>query len=154
MLIILSLYFKGAAMAYDPGGVFEQAVGALKENPRGGLKPICEALGVERHTVERAFQLKTGKPFRSFRRELLLERSMGLLASKRTVPIKEIAFLLGYKSERAFARFIRNALGCCPGEVRRQLRGSGGRAGKVPAQIEGSGSMGMRRSGPFLPPLH
>jgi len=149
----LSLCLDRAAMAYDLRGVFEQAAGALKEDPRRGLKPISQALGVERHTVERAFQLKTGEPFRSFRRELLLERSMGLLASKRTASVKEVAFLLGYKSERAFARFIRNALGCCPCELRKQLTSSARRAHKVPAQIEGPGSTRKRRSGPLPRPL-
>jgi AraC-like DNA-binding protein len=140
-------------MAYDLMGVFEQAVEALKEDPRRGLKPISEALGVERHAVERAFRLKTGKPFRSFRRELLLGRSMGLLASKRTMSIKQVAFLLGYKSERAFARFITNAFGCSPCELRRRLRGSGGHPRKVGAQIQGSGGTRRRRPGPFLPRL-
>lgn len=137
-------------MAYDLTGVFERAVEALKESPRRGLKPISEALGVERHSIERAFQLKTGKQFRSFRHELLLERSMRLLASKRTASIKEIAFLLGYKSERAFARFIRNALGRCPCEVRKQLTSSGGRARKVAAQNRRRGRTRMDRSGRFL----
>ena len=141
-------------MAYDLIGVFEQAVGVLKENPRRGLKPISEALGVERHTVERAFQLKTGKPFRSFRRELLLERSMGLLASKCAVSIKEVAFLSGYRSERAFARFIRDASGCSPCELRKQLMGSGGRERRVPAQTQGPGNTRMPRSGLFLRPPH
>jgi AraC-like DNA-binding protein len=140
-------------MAYDLTGVFEQAAGALRENPRAGLKPISEGMGVERHTVERAFQLKAGKPFRSFRRELLLERSKGLLASKRTVSIKEIAFLLGYKSERAFARFIRSAFGCSPCELRKQLTSSPRRARNVRAQIQGPGSTHVPRLRPFFPPL-
>lgn len=140
-------------MAYDLPGVFEEAAGALEENPRAGLKAISQAVGVERHTVERAFQLKTGKPFRSFRRELLLKRSMGLLASRRTVSIKEIAFLLGYKSERAFARFIRSAFGCCPCELRKQLTSSSGRAGKVPARTQGLGRTHVRRLRPFFAPL-
>jgi len=122
-------------VAHDLIGVFEQAARVLEENPHRGLKPISEALGVERHTVERAFRLKTGKPFRSFRRELLLERSMWLLTSKRTAPIKEIAFLSGYQSERAFARFIREAFGCSPSELRKLLASPGGRAREVPAQI-------------------
>jgi AraC-like DNA-binding protein len=140
-------------MAYDPTGVFEQAVAALEETPRRGLKAVSQALGVERHTAERAFRLKTGRPLRSFRRELLLKRSVALLSSRRTVSIKETAFLLGYKSERAFARFIRSAFGCCPCELRKQLTSSSGRAGKVPARTHGLASTRMRRSGPLLPRL-
>jgi len=108
-------------MTYDSRGVFKQAVAALTGNPRRGLKSVSEALGVERHTIEGAFQLNVGRTFREFRHELLCARSVELLASKATASIKEIAFLLGYQSERAFARFIRNSFGCCPCELRRQL---------------------------------
>jgi AraC-like DNA-binding protein len=107
-------------MSYDLGAVFKRATAALHEDPSQGLKAVSEALGVERHTIERAFRLNVGKPFSLFRRELLLERSLELLASKPTQSIKEIAFLLGYKSQRAFARFIRNSFGCCPCELRKQ----------------------------------
>ena len=62
-------------------GVFERAVGEITGHPPATLGAVSQTLRVERHTVERAFRSKTGKPFRSFRRELLLERSMELLRS-------------------------------------------------------------------------
>jgi AraC-like DNA-binding protein len=108
-------------MAYDRAGVFTQAVAALHSNPSWGLKALSVALGVERHTVERAFRSNAAKSFRAFKRECLLRRSMELLASKPTASLKEIAFLLGYKSQRAFARSIKGAFGCCPCELRRRL---------------------------------
>jgi AraC-like DNA-binding protein len=120
--------------------VFEQAVRALEENPRRGLRAISAVVGVERHTVEKAFRLNDGKPFREFRRELLVETSINWLRRRPAAPLKETAFLLGYKSERAFARFIRNSFGCCPCEVRKQLANSGQPTRKVRAQNQHSSS--------------
>ena len=119
-------------MAYELKSLFDSAMKTLEANPRGRLAAISGALRVERHTVERAFQLRACKSFREVRREMLLEKAKNLLASQPTAPIKGIACLLGYKSERAFARFIRNALGCCPCELRRKLKGPGQPAREAP----------------------
>jgi AraC-like DNA-binding protein len=140
-------------MTYEITIVFEKAVAALEENPWRHLRAVSEALGVERHTVERAFQSRAGTTFRTFRREMMLAKVKDLLASHPTAPIKEVAFNLGYSSSRAFARFVRNAFGCCPCELRRQLMGSGQPACKVPAQNQQLSSWQMRRPGRFVLPI-
>ncbi|MFZ0961286.1 MAG: helix-turn-helix domain-containing protein [Terriglobia bacterium] len=139
-------------MAYHLMGVFEQAVKALEENPRRGLGDISAAVGVERHTLERAFQSNAGKSFREFRRELQVEGSIDLLRHSPAASLKQIAFLLGYESERAFARFIRTSFGCCPCEVRKQLANSGQPPGEASARKLHSSKRPMQPSGQFVPP--
>ena len=120
-------------MAYDLTGVFTQAVAALRGNPTQSLTLLSATLGVERHTVERAFQLNARRSFCAIRREFLLRRCMELLSSRPMGSIKEIAFLLGYKSQRAFARSIKGAFGCCPCELRRRLTGAAAPLGQLAA---------------------
>jgi AraC-like DNA-binding protein len=112
-------------MAYELATVYKQAVAALGLNPAQRLGAVQKALGVERHTIERAFRLGGGKSFRAFRCGLLRRQAVELLGPRSAASAKEIAFLLGYKSERAFARFIRSSFGCSPCELRRQLVASG-----------------------------
>jgi AraC-like DNA-binding protein len=126
-------------MAYELRGLFDRAVAILEGNPRQSIKAVSQALRVERHTLEKAFWLSAGKSFRQFRRDAVLARAKELLASRPNVPVKEIAFLLGYSSERAFARFIRKALGCSPCELRRALLG-------LPQPPAGSGRRGRGRN--------
>jgi len=130
-------------MASDLPGLVDQAGVVLEGSPWLGLRAVSHVLGVERHTVERAFQLNTGRSFRAFRRDLLLQRAKDLLGSGPTSPIKEITFLLGYKSERAFARFIRSMVGCCPCELRRHLRAVGQPSTEVPDQAKHSSAAQM-----------
>ena len=119
-------------MAYELRRLFDRAVGILEAHPRQSMTAISRALRVERHTLERAFRLSAGNSFRQFRQDAVLARAKDLLASRSDAPVKEIAFLLGYSSERAFARFIRKAVGCSPCELRGALlcpRQSGRRRG-------------------------
>jgi AraC-like DNA-binding protein len=137
-------------MAYHLMGVFEQAVKALEENPRMGLRAISVAVGVERHTIEKAFHLKAGKSFREFRRIWLVERSAELLRGNPAASLKQIAFLSGYRSERAFARFIRSSFGCCPCEVRKKLANLGQPPGKVSVQNLHSSNSLTQSPGQFV----
>jgi AraC-like DNA-binding protein len=111
-------------MTFDLTGLCRQAVTLLEQNPQTGLVTLSRTLGVERHTLESAFQLSHGKSFRVFRRELLCRKAEELLVSKPGASLKEIALLLGYNSARAFARAVRNSFGCCPRELRMQLTAS------------------------------
>ena len=121
-------------MAYDSTGVFKKAIELLNGDHSRSIKALSEVLGVERHTLEKCFQLNTGMSFRMYRREQMSATLIRLLASKPTASLKEIAFLLGYRSERAFARFVRVQFSCCPRELRSWLMISGQRARSSPKQ--------------------
>ena len=116
--------WMGASMAYDPKGLFLQAMALIDQKPWIRLGAVTRSLGVERHTVEKAFRLNTGKSFRAVRHGSLCRRAVQLFSSRGSASNSEVAFALGYESERAFARFIRGSFGWTPSELRRRLRGS------------------------------
>ncbi len=108
-------------MAYSLFVIFHHAVAVLAQNPRLGLLAVSDLLEVERHTLERAFRVVGGRPFRQFRSDFMVQKVQALLAAQPARPIKEIAYLLGYKSPQSFARFVRTTLGRCPCELRDAL---------------------------------
>lgn len=89
--------------------------------PRTSLSAIAQRLGVERHSLERAVRRVTGKNFRQLQAEAVLRKAVDLLALEPSRSVKEISFLLGYKSSRAFSRFVRRASGNAPRELRRSM---------------------------------
>lgn len=111
-------------MTYDSRGLYRQAMALIDQKPWMRLGAITACLAVERHTLEKAFRLNTGKSFRAVRHELLCRRAVDLFESRGSASNSEVAFALGYESERAFARFIRGSFGRSPSELRRRLRSS------------------------------
>lgn len=111
-------------MAYVYLFLYERVMDILASDPRVPLSAISEKLSVERHTLEKAIRATTGRSFRELRRELTLSRTRDLLALEAAKSIKEISFLLGYRSPQAFARFVKKACGCSPAELRRAVLGS------------------------------
>lgn len=109
-------------MAYDLARLHELVRRELHADPRLSLSELSRRLGACRQTLEKAVRAETGKSFRDLRRELLASKASNLLAGG-PYQIKEIAYVLGYKSPQAFARFVRTARGCSA----TQLRGKGAR---------------------------
>lgn len=107
-----------AAMAYLTQGVFEEVRSHLQTYPGSSLADVCRALHIERHTVERVVRRATGKCFRDFRREALLQRALNLLQYEPGKSIKEIAFMLGFRSTRSFDRFVLASCGHTPTHLR------------------------------------
>jgi transcriptional regulator GlxA family with amidase domain len=109
-------------MAYNLQGLFLQILPYLRSRPYSTLDEVAERVHVERHTIEKAVKQSTGKTFRALRSELLLRHATGLLRTESNQSIKEIAFRLGYQSQRSFSRFIRTAAGRSPKEIRSQAQ--------------------------------
>lgn len=107
-------------MAYDPAGICLHVEETLRVAPCTPLARVSQALGVDRHTIERAIRLERGKSFRELRRELLCFRARQLLVGRPAASIKEISYLLGFHSPQAFARFTKRVCGRCPAELRRR----------------------------------
>lgn len=105
-------------MAYDLPGLFGRINHHLCFAPYLQLGDLSRRLRVERHTIEKAVKTATGKTFRQFRTKLLLERATHVLTENPNHSIKEIAFNLGYNSQRSFCRFIRTTTGYSPKELR------------------------------------
>lgn len=108
-------------MAYDLNGLYTRIQRSLSSTPYMSLHALSARLGVERHTIEKAVKQATSKTFREMRNDLLLKHARNLLDSNPNQSIKEVAFKLGYRSQRSFSRFIKSSLGCSPKELRADL---------------------------------
>jgi transcriptional regulator GlxA family with amidase domain len=109
-------------MAYDLNGLYTRIQRNLSSTPYMSLHELSVRLRVERHTIEKAVKKATSKTFREMRNLLLLEHARGLLDGNPNQSIKEVAFKLGYRSQRSFSRFIKSSLGCSPKELRADAR--------------------------------
>ncbi len=105
-------------MAYDHYALFDRVRAGLASDPHTSLSTISRRLGVERHTIERGVQRVARKTFRQLRAEGLAAKALNLFTLDPPRSIKEVSFLLGYKSACAFSRFIRRAFGATPTHVR------------------------------------
>ncbi|PYU00230.1 MAG: hypothetical protein DMG38_09025 [Acidobacteria bacterium] len=90
----------------------------LDRAPSGLLKDLSREMGVSRRTLQKVVSTAKGKTFREVREEMLVEQVKSLLESHPTRAIKELAFELGYKSPRSFARAIKRVCGSSPAELR------------------------------------
>ena len=113
-------------MAYDLHGLFGRINHHLRTDPYLQLDKLSERLSVERHTIEKAVKRATGKTFRQFRTGMLLERTIRIMAEHPNQSIKEVAFSLGYNSQRSVCRFIRAKTGYSPKEFRAKNLSSAG----------------------------
>lgn len=105
-------------MAYDSRRLSRQVETCLLTRPRITLAALAQQLRVERHTVEWAVREATGNSFRRLQAKTISRRAVELMHLVPSLSIKEIAFLLGYKSRRAFSRFFKKAYGSTPTAVR------------------------------------
>ncbi|MBZ5534053.1 MAG: helix-turn-helix domain-containing protein [Acidobacteriia bacterium] len=105
-------------MSYDLNGLFNRIQLNLRSTPYLSLNELSTRIGVERHTIEKAVKQATSRTFRELRSEMLLEYARGLLDNNPHQSIKEVAFQLGYRSQRSFSRFIKSSVGCSPKELR------------------------------------
>ncbi len=106
-------------MAYDLLQLLTRVQARLQASPAASLAELSRALGVSRHTIERAVRSASGKTFRHWRRKLLFGKAADLLKAGGALSIKEVAFMMGYKSPQAFARFVKRSCGCSPTKLRR-----------------------------------
>ncbi|MGH9358712.1 MAG: helix-turn-helix domain-containing protein [Terriglobia bacterium] len=106
-------------VAYDGPGLFASIQERLNSKPRIGLSTLSSELKVSRHTIERCVRAATGKSFRKLSQRMLLRKSKETLANRPNFSIKEIASLFDYRFPRSFSRFVRQATGHSPIELRR-----------------------------------
>jgi AraC family transcriptional regulator, transcriptional activator of pobA len=105
-------------MAYDLESLLVVIDRHLRTTPSLSLHILAQRLNVERHSIERSVRLARGLTFRQLRNDIMLEEARKMLAEYPYSTIKEIAFRLGYRSQSAFGRFIKEASGSSPTRVR------------------------------------
>ena len=78
-------------------------------------------LNVERHSLERAFRLTIGMSWREARRNIMGEQAIKLLKTAGNLSVKEVAFAMGFGSQRSFGRFIKSRTGLSPTMLRASI---------------------------------
>jgi AraC-like DNA-binding protein len=99
-------------------GLYAVVVAVLKVHPDWSLTQIAESVRVHRHTLAAHIRSASGLTFRKWRTQERAAGASKLLGSRPDLSIKEIGALLGFNSTRAFDRFIRQATGRTPSELR------------------------------------
>lgn len=89
----------------------------VDESPRIRLAEVAQTLGVDRHTIENAMRSRRKTTFREYRRSRLLQAAQTMMDEPR-LSIKEIGIKLGYSSPASFSRFVRQATGKSPSQLR------------------------------------
>ena len=105
-------------MAYDLTGLYGRVSKEMRRNPYSQLHYLSRYLGVGRHTIEKSVKAATGTSFREHRTKVLLEHARSRLEQNPNLSIKEIAFSIGFRSQRSFCRFIKATAGCSPKVLR------------------------------------
>src|SRR6267142_1037105 len=91
-------------LMYDHEAVVLAIKTILLKNPSTHLHRIAICLNIERHTITRALKSK-GLSFRRLRAEMIVEAVETLLTKCPLRSQKEIAYLLGFRSQSAFSHF-------------------------------------------------
>jgi AraC-like DNA-binding protein len=109
-------------MAYDLVNLAQWVLSELNKRPRSSLALLAREAAVDRHTIYKAIRLTGKESFRRLQSEILRNKTVELMAKSSNLSIKEISYLLGYRSSRAFSRFIRQGYDKTPSEFRELIR--------------------------------
>ena len=122
-------------MSYNHALLFQAVSICLQRNPSWSLIDLSRDLRVGRRTIQAVVRIKSGKTFRQFREEILIERVNNSFLARPMLAIKELSFELGYPFPQSFARSVKRACGLSPEQLRstivskclgsRNLRASG-----------------------------
>lgn len=105
-------------MSYQREKLADLAAELVRHEPRLTASQVSQRLNVHRNTLERALKA-SGLTFTLLKRRVVLERLESHFAREQAVSLKELWTELGFASASAFARYIRQATGKSPSELRK-----------------------------------
>jgi methylphosphotriester-DNA--protein-cysteine methyltransferase len=106
-------------VAYNRNKVLAELDALISENPRIRLYEVARTLGVDRHTIDNAMRSRRNMSFREYKRSCLLRAAKTMLGQPH-LSVKEIGIKLGYGSASSFSRFIQDATGKTPSQLRNE----------------------------------
>lgn len=109
-----------ASMTHDLLALLDRMHLALEANPHASFKQVLRQPEMDRHTLEHAVRATAGTSSSRLQGALALTQTRALIASSANRSIKEIAGLLGYPSQRSFARFRARRVENLPGDLRKK----------------------------------
>lgn len=101
-------------MSYDLFAVAEAIHNQLTLRPSISLKSLALALGIDRHTINRALVARYKQPFRQLQAAALIERLTAMLRDQPTRSIKEISAEIGFQQARSLSRRVTRLTGKPP----------------------------------------
>ena len=104
-------------MGYQREVLVKLAAELVSEQPWLTEAEASERLGVYRHTLQRALKAN-GWDFASIRQACVLERLERHFAGGKVASLKQVWTELGFASASAFARYVRQATGKSPSQLR------------------------------------
>jgi len=106
-------------MAYNRRKLLRELDRIISETPSIRLSEIARMLGIDRHTIENAIRASRNISFREYKRRELLNKARTML-DQADISVKEVGIRLGYSSPASFSRFVHQATGKSPSELRRE----------------------------------
>jgi len=97
-----------------------QLIEVFLSRPSLSLDQVARQVGIERHRLEKLVREETGVSFRQWRLRIVMKQAGQILGSS-DVPVKTVAFQLGYRSTGAFSRAFEAVVGVTPIQYRRQF---------------------------------
>ena len=108
-------------MACDLTALFKEVDVRISTQPGLTLRQLARDLRIDRRAVQEAICRSEGTHFREYKQLRCLEKTLDLLTSDESLPQKQIAWCLGYKSAAAFARFVKSRTGKTLSEIRKSI---------------------------------
>ncbi len=106
-------------MTYNRRKLLKELDALVTKAPSIRLSDIARTLGVDRHTIENAMRATRKISFREYKRRELLNMAR-LMLDKPDLSVKEVGIRLGYSSAASFSRFVRQATGRSPSQLRKE----------------------------------
>ncbi len=110
----------GGFMSYDRRQVFIRVESLLASAPRTSLASLARHVGVSRHTLEAIMRQVTGKTFREYQKQIVLQKTLHLVTTEGTLSQRAIAATVGYRSPEAFCRFFKRTTGTTLRQIKRR----------------------------------
>lgn len=82
------------------------------------LEEISNEVNFNMYYLSKVFKKSTGKSIKQYLIDFRLEKAKILLASNITIPVKQVAWEVGYPDEKYFGRIFKNKIGMPPAEYR------------------------------------
>ena len=106
-------------MTYNQRKLLKELDGLVSNTPCIRLSEIARTLGVDRHTIENAMRASRRTSFREYKRRELLHMARVML-DRPDISVKEVGIRLGYASAASFSRFVQQATGKSPSQLRKE----------------------------------
>jgi len=106
--------------------LLQKAVAAVSEHmhePDFNVDQLASILGIHRTGLNRKLQFITGQRPILFIRTLRLKRARQLMDADPSLPVSQVAYMVGFNNPKLFAKHFNEEFGCLPSEYKNKNNG-------------------------------